>query len=191
MCDGRLLVLCSVVLLCVVSGCRTTPTYINIPHQSGDVAWSDPNTGTVIQLMSTSLSAVLEREPIKGAFDVLLPEGSTTQTYQQVVMNVGGGAVTPETVREGELLAVQVIGVRVRSDMAEVDVVRPSASGREAATVMLKWYWSQNGGEWGVQRVRPWRISAAELIELERGARAAVPKPTTPRGNTPTGAVSE
>ena len=145
----------------VVPGC-TTPTYINIPGQASDIARNDPNGRNVVDLMAKAIEASVQAEGGlgDGAYEILLPAGSTQATYEQVVLRVGGGAITPDTLRESPVPSVAVAGVRVRNRDAEVDLVRPSPTGRAAVTVELFWYY---GDGWAVERVRPLRLSVEAL----------------------------
>ncbi|MEM8782273.1 MAG: hypothetical protein AAGE65_05380 [Planctomycetota bacterium] len=157
-----------------LAGC-TGPTYINIPPQRGDLARDSPNGGDVVDIMSKSLAAAIEAEGVPGVYEVLLPEGASQQTYQEVVLRLGGGAITPDTLREAPVPSVAVAGVRVRGKAAEVDIVRPSPTGRAAVMVELEWY---VGEDWAVTRVRPLRLSVEALgwaVPTE-----AVPSPLPP-----------
>ncbi|MEM8494634.1 MAG: hypothetical protein AAF663_04530, partial [Planctomycetota bacterium] len=131
-----------------LAGC-STPSYVNIPGQSGDVARNNPNAGDVVTIMCKAISAAVEAEGLEGVYEVLLPAESNQQTYQQVVVAVGGGAITPDTLRESPVPSVAVAGVRVRNRDAEVDIVRPSPTGRAAVEVQLFWYY---GDGWQVER---------------------------------------
>lgn len=143
----------------LLTGC-TTPTYINIPGQASDIARNDPNGRDVVDLMAKAIDAAVSAEGLEGVYEVLLPTGANQATYQEVVLRVGGGAITPDTLRESPVPSVAVAGVRVRNRDAEVDLVRPSPTGRAAVTVELFWYY---GDGWAVERVRPLRLSVEAL----------------------------
>ena len=143
-----------------LTGC-VRPTYVNIPSQRGDLASNNPNTTNIRVLMAEAIRAAIDYEQYEQPFVVVLPEGSDQLTYERVVNRIGGGAVTPDTRVNDPLAAAHVVAVRVRNRDAEVDVHRPSPTGREAATVYLRWYY---GGEWGVERVRPWRATLDEPL---------------------------
>ena len=136
------------------------PTYVNIPPEGGFAA-SDVNSFNVRDIMSDAIAAAVEREPLNGPFEVVLPAGATQQTYQEVVRAVGGGAVAPDTLRDAAIPGVRVVAVRVRGPEAECDLIRPSPTGRSVVRVFLKYYY---GGDWGVQRVKPLRISPEDLL---------------------------
>ncbi|MEM9752137.1 MAG: hypothetical protein AAF916_02005 [Planctomycetota bacterium] len=169
----------------VLAGC-STPSYVNIPGQSGDVARNNPNAGDVVTIMSKAISAAVEAEGLEGVYEVLLPADSNQQTYQQVVVTVGGGAITPDTLRESPVPSVAVAGVRVRNRDAEVDIVRPSPTGRAAVEVQLFWYY---GDGWQVERVRPLRLSV-EALGWEIPTEAA-PRPLPPGIELPDPATEE
>ena len=168
----RALGLCLLVLLSA-NAC-TRPTYVNIPKQPGDIAFHSPNNTNIRTVMAEAILGAMENEPFEGPYAVILPEDSDQLTYEYVVNRVGGGAVTPDAqlpadAVDGALPAVHVAGVRVRNRRAEVDLVKPSGTGREVTTVYLKWYY---GGVWGVERVRPWRASLGEDLPVFRPAGA-------------------
>ena len=137
----------------------TAPGYVNIPSQGG-LASDDPNSRNVREVMVDAVVAAVEREPLEGPFEVLLPEGATQATYQDVVLRVGGGAVTPDTLRDEPIPSVRVAAVRIRSGKAECDLVRPSPTGRGVVRVFLK-FWT--GGDWAVERVTPLRLAPEDL----------------------------
>ncbi|MEM7576120.1 MAG: hypothetical protein AAF328_01485 [Planctomycetota bacterium] len=157
-----------------LTGC-SAPSYVNIPGQANDVARNNPNAGDVITIMAEAIAASVEAEGLQGVYEILLPAGSNQQTYQQVVIAVGGGAITPDTLRESPVPSVAVAGVRVRNRDAEVDIVRPSPTGRAAVEVQLFWYY---GDGWQVERVRPLRLSV-EALGWEVPTEAA-PRPVPP-----------
>lgn len=155
-------------------GC-SAPSYVNIPPQPGDLARGNPNAKDVREIMALAVDAAVQRERLDGAFEVLLPEGADQITYEKVVLRVGGGAITPDTLRDAPVPTIRVVAVRVRSRDAEVDVARPSPTGRESVTVFLYWYY---GSGWAVERVRPWRVAPEKLFP----APGATPAPAAPGG---------
>ncbi|MEM1446596.1 MAG: hypothetical protein AAGF84_11100 [Planctomycetota bacterium] len=183
---------CALAVTCgsaFMPGC-SAPSYVNIPGQASDVARNNPNAGDVITIMSKAIAAAVEAEGLDGAYEVLLPEGSNQQTYQEVVLQVGGGAITPDTLRESPVPSVAVAGVRVRNRNAEVDIVRPSPTGRAAVEVQLFWYY---GDAWQVERVRPLRLSVEALgweVPTEGAPRPVPPGVVIPE-TTPEPAASE
>ena len=143
------------------TGC-STPTYINIPGQTSDDALNDPNGGDVVKIMARAIDAAVSAEGGLGdrPYELLLPNGSNQETYQNVVLMVGGGAISPDTLRSSPVPSVAVAGVRVRNRDAEVDIVRPSPTGRAGVTVELFWYYTDG---WQVERVVPQRLSPEQL----------------------------
>ncbi len=159
-------------LLLFVTGC-STPTYVNIPPQEGDVARGNPNAGDIRDIMVAAIEAAVDYETLDGAYEVLLPSGTEQLTYEDVARRVGGGAITPDTLRDQPVPTVRVAAIRVRNRKAEVDVTRPSPTGRSVLTVYLFWYY---GAEWQVERVRPLRVSPEAVLPPEP-ADAPVPTP--------------
>ena len=165
------------------AGRMAPPTYINIPQQAGDVAFGNPNAKDVRQIIVLAVQKALEAEPVGGPYELLLPDGTTPATYALITHALGGDAVVPGNVPAvaldekgrpvvpdgepdptelaadpmllGEFPAVEVRAIRVRSARGEVDIVRPSTSGRGMQEVMLEW---EAGFGWYAKRVRPWRI---------------------------------
>lgn len=164
----------SLVFLAV--GC-STPTYVNIPQQQGDLARGNPNAEDIRNIMVSAITAAVEHEPLQGAYEVLLPSGTEQLTYEDVVLRVGGGAISPDTLRDEAVPTVRVAAIRVRNRKAEVDILRPSPTGRSVLTVYLFWYY---GAEWQVERVRPLRVSPESILPPEP---IDVPVPT-PAGMT-------
>ena len=165
------------------TGRMAPPTYINIPQQAGDVAFGNPNAKNVRQIMTLAVQKALEAEPLGGPYELLLPAGTSPATYALVTHALGGDALVPGNVPAiavdedgkfvvpegepdpadvvaqpmllGEFPTVEVRAIRVRSAKGEVDVVRPSNTGRNLQEVMLEW---EAGFGWYAKRVRPWRI---------------------------------
>ncbi|BAM02981.1 hypothetical protein PSMK_08220 [Phycisphaera mikurensis NBRC 102666] len=50
--------------------------YVNIPSEGG-IAASDPNSFNVRDVVADSIAAAVEREPLEGVYEILLPEGTT------------------------------------------------------------------------------------------------------------------
>ncbi len=170
------------VLLAALAAC-TPPTYINIPPEKGDVALSNPNAGNVQQIIVASVRRVLEHDPLGKPYELRLPEGTTPETYALVVTQLGADALVPSdvpsvTVGEdgkvvqgsrttptpggsgggdslGRFPTVEVRSIRMRAARGQVDVVRPSMSGRSLVTVYLDW---EAGFGWAAGRVRAWRV---------------------------------
>lgn len=151
---------CTLVVTSTCLGGCIAPSYVNIPSQGG-IAASDPNSFNVRDIVADSIAAAVEREPIEGPYEVLLPEGASQETYLAVVRQIGGGAVTPDTLRDRPLPSVRVVAIRIRNHDAECDLVRPSPTGRPVVRVFLRWYF---GGDWAVERVKPLRIAPEDLL---------------------------
>ena len=163
------LFLAAVMLACPAC---VAPGYVNIPSQGG-IAGSSPNSENVREVMAGAVAAAVEREPLEGPYEVLLPDRATQATYQDVVRRIGGGAVAPDTLRDGVIPSVQVVAVRIRSGKAECDLIRPSPTGRGVVRVFLRFY---TGGDWGVERVTPLRISPEDLL-LQGAVSETAPAP--------------
>lgn len=135
--------------LIVLAGC--TP-YVNIPPQKGDLAFHSPNKQTVRDIMIVAARAAIADRPIEGTYQLKLPEGSSSLTYEAVVQALGGAGTYGDRAA-GPMLSVEQ--VRIRGVSGEVDLVRPVAADRsEFLTAYASW--APNSG-WAVDRVRVWR----------------------------------
>jgi len=169
------------ILTTAMVGCAT-PTYINIPPENGDWAFSNPNAGDVREIQVLAIRRALEAEPLGGPYEIHLPARTTAETYAVIAYQLGADALVPAHVPAvaldldgkplkkkyhhttppapadvslGEFPAVVVKSIRIRSADGQVDLVRPSASGRRLTTVYLKW---EGGYGWSADRVRAWRV---------------------------------
>lgn len=156
------------------------PTYINIPPEDGDWAFSNPNSKDVRAMEAVAVRRSLEDDPVGGPYELVLPERTTPDTYAMVTHELGADAVIPsgvpaveldergkpvkrdkdvelvaEPVLLGEFPAVEVRSIRIRGAKGQVDIVRPSTSGRRLSTVYLEW---EAGFGWYADRVRAWRV---------------------------------
>ncbi len=162
------------------------PTYINIPQQAGDLAFGDPNAKDVREIIVIAVRKALEADPIGGPYELLLPAGTTPTTYALITYQLGADALIPGNIPAvaldddgnpikvdnpdgedpaatvvrpmllGDFPVVEVREIRVRSAEGGVDIVRPSATGRQMQEVTLTW---EVGFGWYAKRVRPWRIA--------------------------------
>jgi len=179
----------AVVWVLLLAACAP-PTYINIPPEGGDVAFSNPNAKDVQQIMVVAVARSLQTEPLEGPYVVVLPDRSSPRTYAVVTDLLGLDAHRPASVpayvdpkvakqqakaaekaeKAGEeppvviveedidvsdLPVVTVKSIRIRSGTGQVDLVRPSLSGRRLTTVYLDW---EVGFGWAADRVRSWRV---------------------------------
>ncbi|MEL7087778.1 MAG: hypothetical protein AAGL98_04950 [Planctomycetota bacterium] len=156
------------------------PTYINIPPENGDWAFSNPNAKDVQQMEVAAVRKSLAADPIDGPYEIRLPERTRPETYAEVAHALGDDALVPgdipavavdedgkaiktdgETqtvdspVTLGAFPTVEVRSIRIRGARGQVDLVRPSASGRRLTTVYLEW---EAGFGWFAERLRNWRV---------------------------------
>lgn len=78
------------VLMAALAGCST---YVNIPPQTGDMAGNNPNVDGVVEVQTVALRAMVERTLITGPFKLILPAGTTAETYAAIDKELGGKAV--------------------------------------------------------------------------------------------------
>ena len=177
-------------LLCLtLTSCST---YVNIPAQTGDVAQNNPNVTDVVTVQAVALRAVYDDRPPPGKFQVVLPTGSTPQTYQRVIAALGDqatwthpGTKTDIDVTDGDkqptdadaraalqkLPTLAVRQVLIRGWYATVDIARPvnlaqPESPAELVTANLRWFFFDG---WYVQGpVRVWRIPVEDALKRSR-----------------------
>ncbi|MEO1237469.1 MAG: hypothetical protein AAFX76_11835 [Planctomycetota bacterium] len=177
------------------------PSYINIPPENGDWAFNDPNARDVREIKVLAVRKSLEREPIGGPYELRLPERTEPVTYALVARELGADALVPAHIPAvafdedgkpippeegefpvaptqpegpltlGEFPTIEVRAIRVRAGDGQVDLVRPSTTGRRLTTVYLDW---EPGHGWHADKVRAWRVDPDR-----------VPQPIgpTPRGS--------
>ena len=137
--------------------------YVNIPHQSGDVAGNDPDARNVRAVEAEALRAVLAQGGVPTPVLIELPEGTDTLTYAAVASMVGEDAVPPSDEDVETQATLTVKQVRIRGWDAEVDLLRPGPGGvRQLATVYVEY---APLGDWAAKRVRTWRGPASTLTE--------------------------
>ncbi|MEM9881508.1 MAG: hypothetical protein AAF800_01150 [Planctomycetota bacterium] len=188
------------VLAGLTAGC-TPPSYVNIPPQDGDWARNNPNAGDVQEMAVVAIRYGLQRDPIGGPYVLRLPERSTDTTYAQVAAQLGGDARLPVGVApvaldedgdpvppddkpaDGEasgfvpqaggddLPVVEVYAVRSRGGTGEVELLRPSDSGRGWVTINLEW---ELRFGWSAVDSRAWRVDPS-----------AMPEPSVPPAQRP------
>jgi hypothetical protein len=140
-----------------MTGCTT---WVNIPPQGNELAVHSANDLVVREVMVASLAGALQTYPPQGQYVIVLPEGASLETYNDVLTHLpeGAGRVADE---QGLLPVYEVGRVAVRGFEADVDVVWSSARGPdEAVTVYLKRDWDG----WYVTRKRVWRVPPPEIV---------------------------
>ena len=141
----------------VLGGCQG-PSYVNIPAESGDVAFNSPNGRTARVVAAKAIDYVIMETPLEGTVQLTMPAGTDSLTYEAVSVLLATGQVTKATGEEGAA-TIRVTNVRVRGYNAEVDAVRARADGPEQlVTVTLGWYTFDG---WKAERIRAWRIPVA------------------------------
>ncbi len=146
-------------VLALLTGCTT---YINIPPQPGDLAVHNPNNGTVREVESTGLAAVLAGRSAGQRLGVKLPEGTDAETYKRIITPLGDKVYQDEAVQPKAFAEVRRVAVRGR--YAEVDIVMPEPTSQvpQLYTAYLAW---EPGRGWYSQRVKHWRIPVGDALE--------------------------
>ncbi|MEM1108800.1 MAG: hypothetical protein AAGH99_08935 [Planctomycetota bacterium] len=170
--------------------------YTNIPPENGDWASNNPNTSAVRSVSIAAVQKSLEAEPINGPYTIVLPERTEPATYALVANALGSDALIPTNVPVveldekgrpiktdeepspvdspislGDFPEVEVRSIYIRGVDADVDIVRPSLSGRSLSTVDLVW---EPGFGWSATDIRAWRVDPD-----------ALPKPGVPPAQRP------
>ncbi|MEM8739240.1 MAG: hypothetical protein AAGG38_12310 [Planctomycetota bacterium] len=179
----RLLAVLIVPGILALSACSSRtflPTYINIPPENGDWAFNNPNSKDVQQIQVVAIQKSLRHEPLDSPYELRLPENSRATTYALITRELGSDAVIPPEVpavafnedgkpippdpdapplpqpeRLGDFPTLEVRAIRIRAGDGQVDLVRPSTTGRRLSTVYLDY---QPGFGWSADRVRAWRV---------------------------------
>ncbi len=148
----------------LMSGCLG---YVNIPPQKGDIAVHNPNMVTVRHVLAEALNQMVQAYPFEGRFAVLLPEDTTSDTYEQVVPKVSKKAVWPGNPERDEIPVLEVKRIRIRGQDAQVDIVRPLHGDQkdvsQVVTATLKWHPLQG---WVTQRLRAWELSTDDAMRF-------------------------
>ncbi len=141
----------------VLLGCQG-PSYVNIPAETGDVAFNSPNGRTVRAVVAAAIDEIVSQTPLQGPVALSLPTGAEALTYEAVAAVTGSNVIpaTPDDEGAGTTAQLRITQVRVRGHKGEVDAVRAAVGGSEQlVTVYLSW---DAFSRWGVDRIRPWRI---------------------------------
>lgn len=143
-------------LFLALAGCA----YVNIPPQQGDLAWHDPNNQTVREVLTRTLKAVLDEQPIEGRFVVLMPDGSSAEPYinlNRVLENYDPKAWKQVLITDATP-AIHIKQIRIRASEAQVDLVRetnPTQPDPHNQLITTQLYWQAPDG-WFAHRVRRW-----------------------------------
>lgn len=149
----------------LLGGCAA---YVNIPAQLGDLAGHNPNDATVRMVLGEALRGVLLEHPFDGTFAILLPERTTSKTYDAVASKVSKLAVWPGSRDRTDLPLLEVKQILVRGQSARVDVIRQLDGTQpepreQLVTVDLHWHPLKG---WLVQRLQGWRLSVQDALAV-------------------------
>jgi len=153
-------------------------SYVHIPGQRGAVARRNPNLKAVGKVEAEALRSVIEKWPIDGVYQIMLPAGTDSPQYIRVVDRLGEQATWSFSPLPPEVPILWVRQVRLRGWYAEVDIVRPDNPARpdglkQLVTVTLKF---RPVSGWRVSRLRPWSIGVHEtLVEGGQGEQTYAP----------------
>ncbi|MEM0914830.1 MAG: hypothetical protein AAGB29_14990 [Planctomycetota bacterium] len=139
------------VCLPLLTGCAA---YVNIPDQKGSVARSNPNTENVRLVEAESLTWLVTQSAVPGPVSVKLPPGSTAETYDWVLGQIGDRAVPYDQAGGLNSVDYEVRGVRIRAQDGFVDIAQTASAG-VARIVTVELHYDPFGG-WAVTDVVPW-----------------------------------
>ncbi len=144
------------------TGCST---YINVPALDGDIAVNDPNDETVIKVIVAAIPYAVQEQNYKGTYQVQFPVGTRGIVAYDALTPIDDKALWRDPVNP-ELPVYQAAQVRVRSWVAEVDIVRPVNPtqlnlGNQLVTCFLKW---DAVSGWTVKRTRIWTTTVENAL---------------------------
>jgi hypothetical protein len=140
---------------------------VNIPPLPGDVAFHSPNGKGVLAVQVTALRHVIQRWPPAGdAYAVVLPDGTTEESYRRIVGQLPEGTTTREQYG-AELPTYEVAQVHISGTHARVDVVIPGPDGRPRLVSVFE---AIDIGGWYARRSRLWNISVDEALRIVRAS---------------------
>lgn len=166
------MILAAVLAVGTLFGAVACQQYVNIPAQTGDVASANANGSQVRHVIGESLRGLRPESLAPGTYQIILPNGSTPATYEEVLAIAGERFTWADAKGSGNVVdQLEIRSIRIRGLDATVDIIRSSQPGdktapRQLVTVYLKNYVI---GGWGTQRVRVWRMSVADALEISAG----------------------
>ncbi len=145
-----------------LTGCST---YINVPAMPGDVAVNDPNDETVIKVIVASIPYAVQDQGYSKTYQVQFPVGTRGIVAYDALTPIDDKALWRNPINP-ELPVYQAAQVRVRSWVAEVDVIRPVNPdqlnlGNQLVTVFLKW---DAVSGWTPKRLRVWTTTVETAL---------------------------
>lgn len=160
-------------------GCST---YVNIPPQRGDhLAYHNPNSSGVSDIIVAGLRAAFEQRPVSGAYQVILPQGTQPETYAKLLPRLGDAAMWSSDGDRKGLPAYEVRQVRSRFLDAEVDIIRPAGTNQpqgqtqELITMYLYRYLPDG---WSPVRHRVWLGDPEAALRMS-ASESTLSEPTT------------
>ncbi|MEO0964885.1 MAG: hypothetical protein AAFY08_07165 [Planctomycetota bacterium] len=135
----------------LLAGCAA---YVNIPDQKGSVARSNPNTENVRLVEAEALNRLVADSAVPGTISVKLPPGSTAETYDWVLGQIGDRAVPYDQAGADAAVDYEVRGVRLRGQEGYVDIAQ--AATVNVARIVTVELWYDPFGGWSVTDIVPW-----------------------------------
>jgi len=150
----------------LMPGCSS---YVNIPEQPMDVASNDPNDLRVRYVVYRALEEVVADQPIAHRYAIALTSGTSIESYEWVVSRLGEQALWPGDSKRTEMPVLEVIQVRIRNTIAQVDIVRPKErQGMDPETELLTVELESDGiADWTVLNVHVWQADVENLVRTK------------------------
>lgn len=163
--------------LLILSTLTACATYVNIPPQARDVAEHDPNDRKVVEVIALAYEKLLDESPMNERFQVILPKGTTAETYKAVLPRFGKLALWSSDGRAKDVPVIEVSQVRIRGTHAEVDLIQPvmPTSRRAVPQVATVFLDHDLFSGWYARRVRYWQGAAVEAALTPDPMPAPVP----------------
>ena len=156
-------------MLVTIGACGPMP-WVNIPAQQGDVAINNPNYNTALTVAAHAIRAAERRNSIDEPYIVLLPEGTSAESYAKVLRRLGHERARSawEGHEEG-MPVVEVARIEIRARNARAEVLMPKSledpqGPRMQATVRMK---RPALSDWRTDWVRTWEF-AVPALDLDR-----------------------
>jgi len=130
-------------LAVLIGGCTPYSTYPPVSNAEVILPWMYPVPQVMASALRTSYektSPALEAESGRPGLVFVLPDGISSGVWESVAVDtdIDGARAMNQSDEEAGTPVWAVEQVRIRNDKAEVDVIFPTTSGYERATVILE-----------------------------------------------------
>jgi hypothetical protein len=141
-------------ILVAATGC--SGTYVNIPHQAGDLASQDPNSARVRDLLTKATKDVIRTHNLPSPVQLNMPEATSNETHAVVASNIGGVIAPGAQTQPEPATTINVIAIRIRGTEGEVDFRAPTRAGSDVKTLITAYADWAMFSNWTIQRTKVW-----------------------------------